>query len=73
MSSEESAEGLGLAASISSALREDNRDRREGVHLFQAGPLALAVMVGHLWNRMPTTQLYDDLGPGGGYAPTFSI
>ena len=67
------AEGLGLAASISSALREDNRDGREGVHLFQAGPLALAVMVGHLWNRMPTTQLYDDLGPGGGYAPTFSI
>jgi hypothetical protein len=44
-----------------------------GVHLFQAGPLALAVMVGYLWNRMPMTQLYEDLGPRDRYAPTFSI
>ena len=65
--------GLGLAASISKALREDTRTRREGVHVFQAGPLALAVMVGYLWNRMPMAQLYEDLGPGTGYEPTFSI
>jgi hypothetical protein len=65
--------GLGLAVSISNAMREDTGALPEGLHLFQAGPLALAIMVGHLWNRMPTTQLYDDLGPGAGYAPTFQI
>jgi hypothetical protein len=65
--------GLALAGSISSALRNDTRDRRVGVHLFQSCPLPLAILVGHLWNRMPKTQLYEDLGPGGGYAPAFTI
>lgn len=65
--------GLGLAAAISSALREDTSGRRAGVHLFQAGPLPLAIMVGHLWNRMPQTQVYDDLGPGCGYTPAYVI
>lgn len=67
------AAGLGLAVSISNAIREDTGALQEQLHLFQAGPLALAIMIGHLWNRMPATQLYDDLGPGAGYAPTFLI
>jgi hypothetical protein len=54
--------GVGLAAAVSSALREDTSGHRAGVHLFQAGPLPLAIMIGHLWNRMPQTQVYDDLG-----------
>jgi hypothetical protein len=62
--------GLGAAARISSALREDTRGGNR-LHLFQACPFPLSVMVGHLWNRMPITQLYDDLGPGRGYAKTF--
>lgn len=33
----------------------------------------LAVMVGHLWNRMPRKRLYEDLAPGAGYVPTFTI
>lgn len=68
-----SAAGLGLAALISAAMREDTGSMGERLHVFQAGPLALSVMVGHLWNRMPTTQLYEDFGPGAGYAPTFTI
>jgi hypothetical protein len=27
----------------------------------------------HLWNRMPQTQLYEDLGPDVGYAATYTI
>jgi hypothetical protein len=65
--------GLALAAAISSALRDDTHDRRDGVHLFQSCPLPLAILIGHLWNRMPQTQLYEDLGPGGGYIPVFVI
>src|SRR5712691_8150020 len=48
--------GLGLAAAISAALRADTAQHRESLHLFQAGPLPLAIFVGHLWNRMPRTQ-----------------
>lgn len=65
--------GVGLAAAIAAALRKDTSSRRDGLHLFQAAPLPLAVTVGHLWNRMPHTQLYEDLGPGAGYAPAFTI
>ena len=64
---------MGLAAAISRALREDTGSRRDGVHLFQSGPLPLAIMIGHLWNRMPRTQVYEDLGPGAGYTPTFTF
>ena len=66
-------EGLGFAHVLSAMMRTDTRKVQGVVHLFQAGPLPLSVMVGHLWNRMPLTQLYDDLGPGCGYTPTFLI
>ena len=65
--------GLGLAAAISAALREETSSHRAALHLFQAAPLPLAVMVGHLWNRMPMTHLYEDLGPGAGYTSSFTI
>ena len=66
-------EGLGLAHKVSAAMRADTRDIGSKVHLFQAGPLPLSVILGHLWNRMPLTQLYDDMGPGRGYGPTFLL
>lgn len=65
--------GAGAAAAVSAALREDT-DRHRGVlHLFIAAPLPLAVLVGHSWNRMPKTQLYEDRGAGGGYFPSFTV
>ena len=67
------AEGMGLATAISAALRRDTRRFDGHLHLFQASPLPLAIMLGHLWNRMPPTQLYDDLGPSKGYTPTFVV
>jgi SMODS-associated and fused to various effectors sensor domain len=65
--------GVALAATISRALREDTSSRQDGVHLFLSAPLPLAIMVGHLWNRMPRTQVYDDLGPGSGYTPAYTV
>lgn len=65
--------GLGLAGAISAALRKETSSQRATLHLFQSAPLPLAVMVGHLWNRMPITHLYEDLGPGAGYTSSFTI
>jgi hypothetical protein len=65
--------GAGAAAAISAALRGDTRRHRGLLHLFISSPLPLAVLVGHLWNRMPQTQLYEDRGAGGGYFPSFKL
>ena len=43
------------------------------VHLFMSAPDGVALLLGHLWNRMPSTQLYEDLGPGRGYSPSYLI
>jgi SMODS-associated and fused to various effectors sensor domain len=43
------------------------------IHLFLATPSSGALLLGHLWDRMPPTQLYEDLGPVGGYCPSFII
>jgi len=64
--------GVSLADSIASQLRADGRGHAM-VHFFIAGPMPLALLIGHRWNRIPTTQLYDDLFPNPGYAPTFTI
>jgi hypothetical protein len=43
------------------------------VHLFLLAPHGLALLLGHLWDRLPPTQLYEDLGSGRGYRPSFLI
>lgn len=42
------------------------------LHLFMAAPAGLAVLLGGVWDRVPTTQTYEDLG-GNGYEPAFVI
>ena len=49
------------------------RYRPAKIHLFLAAPHGAALLLGHLWDRMPVTQLYEDLGPGNGYLPCFLI
>jgi CBASS immunity sensor of nucleotide second messenger signals len=41
------------------------------VHLFMSGPAGGALLLGHVWNRVGLTRVYEDLSPG--YAPTFEI
>jgi hypothetical protein len=42
------------------------------LHLFLAAPAALAVLLGGVWDRVPTTQTYEDLTVSG-YEPAFLI
>jgi SMODS-associated and fused to various effectors sensor domain len=50
--------------------RQHNAPR---LHLFLAVPHGLALLLGHLWDRMPPTLLYEDLGAGNAYQPAFLI
>lgn len=47
--------------------------RPKRIHLFLAGPHGATLLLGHLWDRMPPTQLYEDLGPTKGYSPSYLI
>ncbi|MFE9748314.1 SAVED domain-containing protein [Saccharothrix saharensis] len=43
------------------------------IHLFLAGPGGLALLLGHRWNRLAPTTVYEHLGPGRGYVPAFDV
>lgn len=64
---------LGWAHVVTRELRALAEEGNPRVHLFLHGPRTAAVLLGNAWNRMPPTQLWDDLGPGRGYAPAFTI
>jgi hypothetical protein len=60
----------GVRDAIRGIVRERGVSR---IHLFLATPAGAALLLGHLWDRMPFTQLYEDLGPLRGYAPSFLL
>jgi SMODS-associated and fused to various effectors sensor domain len=41
------------------------------IHLFLSAPGGVALLLGHVWNRLPETRVYADLSPG--YEPSFQI
>lgn len=47
--------------------------RPDKIHLFLAGPHGVMLLLGHWWDRMPPTQIYEDLGPNRGYSPSYLI
>jgi hypothetical protein len=66
------------AVAVVQALRQEARTQvaRRGsprLHLFLAAPAGLALLLGHRWNRLAVTQVYEDLGAGRGYVPAFRI
>jgi hypothetical protein len=69
----------GQAVAYAQRIRELVRDEVESaqridrLHLFLAGPGGLALLLGHRWNRMPTTLVYEHLGPGRGYTHAFTV
>lgn len=71
--------GQGHAVGIASEVRQRVRTALAAgggeiqVHLFQAGPNGLAVFLGHRWNAVATTVVYEHRGIGAGYAPTFVV
>ncbi|XXT20423.1 SAVED domain-containing protein [Sorangium sp. So ce429] len=63
---------MGWALAVRRLVRDQVRATgARRVHLFLSGPAGGALLLGHLWNRLPSTQLYEDLSPG--YAPAFLI
>jgi SMODS-associated and fused to various effectors sensor domain len=64
---------IGLAREIRQQIREQCRTRGvKRLHLFLAMPSGLALLLGHLWDRLPTTLIYADLVIDG-YEPAFSF
>ena len=65
----------GHAVTIAESLRNHARDlgTSELIHLFMAVPAGVALLAGHLWNHTPQTQLYEPLGAGMDYQPSFRI
>lgn len=60
-----SADAAASAAAIRDTVRTIVRERQVSkVHLFLAMPGALALLLGHFWDRMPPTQTYEDLITG---------
>ncbi|MGH3874696.1 MAG: SAVED domain-containing protein [Pseudonocardiaceae bacterium] len=75
---DQSVAGPGQAVAYTQALRNAVRAQLETapsdqVHLFLAGPGGLALLLGHRWNRVAPTTVYDDLGPGRGYVEAFTV
>ena len=66
------------AAAVAVAVRDAVRYLLETttpshIHLFLATPGALALLLGHRWNALCPTTVYEHLGPSRGYTPTLHI
>lgn len=63
-----------MAVALAIGIRDEARRlaiRSGHVHLFLAAPLGLALLLGHRWNRVGPTHVYEDLNPG--YELAFTI
>ncbi len=72
----DSVPGAAWAAGWARAARDSARQaaarlRAQHMHLFIAAPAAIALMMGHHWNLMPATTLYEHIPPG--YIPTIEL
>jgi hypothetical protein len=66
-------EAVAFARRIKEMVRDLVRtEQSEMIHLFLAMPHGLALLLGHVWDRMPPTQLYEDM-TGSTYQPAFLI
>lgn len=71
--------GSTSAASMAVAVRDAVRDILEDhpdineIHLFLATPGGFAGLLGHRWNAVRPTIIYEHRGAGNGYTPTFRI
>lgn len=64
-----------FAQTIRDLVRHEIRDHPSTgrIHLFLAGPGGLALLLGHRWNRLRPTVVYEHVGPGAGYTKAFAV
>lgn len=65
------------AAALALATRDAVRAHLDGttdeIHLFLAAPAGLALLLGHRWNALRPTVVYEHLGTGRSYTRTFRV
>lgn len=61
-----------LAVGLRDALRRPSRSASR-IHLFLACPMGLALLLGHRWNRLRPTVVYEDVSTAQVYEPAFFI
>lgn len=61
-----------LAVGIRDALRRATRTSPR-IHLFLACPCGLALLLGHRWNRLRPTVVYEDVRTAQGYEAAFTV
>jgi hypothetical protein len=67
------AHAMTIARAVKEAIRQQLRDTEsDHVHVFLATPAGLSLLLGHLWNRMAPTTVWEDLGVAG-YQRAFEI
>lgn len=66
---------VALAEQIRNEVRAQIAMRRQTsrIHLFMAGPGGSALFLGHRWNRLRTTTVYEHKGIGLGYQTAFDV
>jgi hypothetical protein len=64
-------DAVALAVGFRDAARQTTRGHAR-VHLFLACPMGLALFLGHRWNRVAPTVVYEDLASLG-YEPAFTV
>lgn len=62
---------LAVATSMRDEVRVQLRSSKH-IHLFMAAPQGLALLLGHLWNSLAPTSVYEHLG-GSEYTPAFEV
>lgn len=62
--------GVALMHEARQLLRQADADR---IHLFLAVPAGLALLIGHRWNALRPTVVYEHLGTGRGYVQTLEV
>lgn len=71
------ADGFAVQASVQNVkaaiVEAVNRLRPTCIDLYYAGPAAFAVALGHRWNALPITQLYEFVAPESSYVETAKL
>lgn len=72
---ENAGQAVTYAQKVRDLIRQELERHPEAVriHLFLAAPGGLALLLGHRWNRVRPTIVYEHLGMGRGYAPAFRV